>query len=40
MTNSVGDIVWAANYKAWGSTASIEHPPTQQTVQVGNTVQM
>ena len=40
LTNSVGDIVWAANYKAWGSTASIEHPPTQQTVQVGNTVQM
>ena len=40
LTNSVGDIVWAATYKAWGATASIEHPPTQQTLQVGNTVQM
>ncbi len=36
----MGDIVWAASYKAWGATASVEHPPTQQTVQVGNTVQM
>ena len=36
----MGDIAWAATYKAWGATASIEHPPTQQTLQVGNTVQM
>ena len=40
LTNNAGDIVWAATYKAWGATASIEHPPTQQTLQVGNTVQM
>ena len=39
LTNNSGDIVWAVSYKAWGATASIEHPPTQQTVQVGNTVQ-
>ena len=39
LTNNSGDIVWSASYKAWGATASIEHPPTQQTVQVGNTVQ-
>ena len=35
----MGDIAWAATYKAWGATASIEHPPTQQTLQVGNTEQ-
>ena len=40
LTNNAGDIVWAATYKAWGATASIEHPPTQQTVQVGNTAQV
>lgn len=40
LTNNSGDIVWAATYKAWGATVSIELPPTQQTVPVGNTVQM
>ena len=40
LTNNSGDIVWSASYKAWGATASIEHPPTQQTVQVGNTAQV
>ena len=39
LTNNSGDIVWAASYKAWGATANIEQPLTQQTVQVGNTVQ-
>lgn len=39
LTNSAGDIVWAAHYKAWGATANIVLPLTQQTVQVGNTVQ-
>ena len=40
LTNSTGEIVWFASYKAWGTTASIEQPLTQQTVQMGNTVQV
>ena len=37
LTNNSGDIVWSASYKAWGATASIEHPPTQQTVHPSST---
>jgi len=39
LTDTNGNIVWAATYKAWGATQHIDHPPILQTVQQGNTVQ-
>jgi len=39
LTNTDGQIVWAATYRAWGATQSIDHPPILQIVQDGNTVQ-
>ena len=38
LTNAEGHIVWAASYKAWGATASIDHPAVLQTVRMGNTL--
>jgi len=38
LTNADGHIVWAANYKAWGATASIDYPAVLQTVRMGNTL--
>ena len=38
LTNAEGHIVWAASYKAWGATASIDHPAVLQTVRRGNTL--
>ncbi len=38
LTNADGHIVWAASYKAWGATASIDHPAVLQTVRMGNTL--
>ncbi|THJ31120.1 RHS repeat protein [Lampropedia aestuarii] len=39
LTNREGDIIWAATYKAWGNTESIEYPKIRQTTQSGNTLQ-
>jgi len=39
LTDTNGNIVWAATYKAWGATQRIDHPPILHTVQDGNTVQ-
>jgi len=39
MTNSNGNIAWAATYKAWGATQDIHYPPVLHIVQDGNTVQ-
>jgi len=39
LTDTNGNIVWAATYKAWGATQRIDHPPVLQTVQRGNTLQ-
>nr|KAJ8743970.1 RHS domain-containing protein [Delftia sp. PS-11] len=38
LTNADGHIVWAASYKAWGATASIDYPAVPQTVRMGNTL--
>ena len=38
LTNADGHIVWAASYKAWGATASIDYPAVLQTVRMGNTL--
>ncbi|QPS11369.1 RHS domain-containing protein [Delftia acidovorans] len=38
LTNAEGHIVWAASYRAWGATASIDHPAVLRTVRMGNTL--
>ncbi|MET1080333.1 MAG: RHS repeat-associated core domain-containing protein [Pseudomonas sp.] len=38
LTDTQGQIVWTASYKAWGNTAKIEHPPQRVMVKNGNTL--
>ncbi len=39
LTDESGQLVWAAQYKAWGGTTQIEQPARRITRQVGNAVQ-
>lgn len=39
LTDEQGQLVWAAQYKAWGGTTQVERPPRRITRKVGNTVQ-